>query len=302
MNALDTAVFHAATGTSPYTVALMRILIEAQHEPEARAAIRSAIVRHRANGETEQVVRLSRLEALWRAHPQAWHVVRGTIASLAHDRTEVGASQMLDYWGSAFDRLAAESPEASVALYSLGDPGLLEAATREVVDLMNDWRLLAPDRDVVDLGCGIGRFLVALAPKVRSVLGLDLSARMVAEACRRCADWPRVRAQQSSGRNLADVADRSVDLVLAADVFPYLVQAGEELAAAHVREFARVLRPGGSALIFNWSYRGDLATDRADVAAAAAASAFDVEVDGLAPLSLWDGVAFLLRLSSPPRP
>ncbi len=108
MNALDTAVFHAATGTSPYTVALMRILIEAQHEPEARAAIRSAIVRHRANGETEQVVRLSRLEALWRAHPQAWHVVRGTIASLAHDRTEVGASQMLDYWGSAFDRLAAE--------------------------------------------------------------------------------------------------------------------------------------------------------------------------------------------------
>ena len=103
--------------------------------------------------------------------------MRDSLDILAHDRTDPSAAETLRYWAAAFDRLAARSPEASVALYSLGQPELLAAATREVVDLMNDWRLLAPDRDVLDLGCGIGRFLVALAPKVRSVLGLDLSAR-----------------------------------------------------------------------------------------------------------------------------
>jgi len=33
-----------------------------------------------------------------------------------------------------FDRAVAHSPEASVALYSLGDPAILAAATREIVD------------------------------------------------------------------------------------------------------------------------------------------------------------------------
>ncbi len=40
--------------------------------------------------------------------------------------------------------------------------------------------LLQTDYDVVDIGCGPGRFVAAFAKRVRSVVGLDISERMVA--------------------------------------------------------------------------------------------------------------------------
>ena len=81
------------------------------------------------------------------------------------------------------------SPEASVALYSLGDPAILAAATEEIVAWLVAERLLPADADVLDLGCGIGR-VGGVAPRCRSVLGLDVSAGMVAEATRRLLACP----------------------------------------------------------------------------------------------------------------
>lgn len=48
------------------------------------------------------------------------------------------------------------------------------------VDYLQDRGLLAPERDVADLGCGPGRFAAAFARRVRSVTGFDLSEQMVA--------------------------------------------------------------------------------------------------------------------------
>jgi hypothetical protein len=56
-----------------------------------------------------------------------------------------------------------------------------------------------------------------------------------------------------------------------------------------------VLQAGGALLIMNYSYRGHLALDRADLGHFAAAYGFAVERNGTADLSLWDGRAFLLR-------
>jgi len=61
-----------------------------------------------------------------------------------------------------------QSEEASVALYSLGNPELLAAATREVVERMNEWAVLAPMRDALDVGRGIGRMESALAGSSRT--------------------------------------------------------------------------------------------------------------------------------------
>jgi SAM-dependent methyltransferase len=177
----------------------------------------------------------------------------------------------------------------------LGSAELLAQATDEVVGLLERWQLIDLRRDVLDLGCGIGRFLVALAPKVRSVLGLDISPGMVSEARRRTANLANVRVAVAKGDDLAGVADTSVDFILAADVMPYLVQAGGGLAGAHIREFGRALRPGGSVLILNWSYRGNTATDRADAVEACAAAGLDLTVAGERLLSLWDASAFLLK-------
>lgn len=292
MSALDRALADVAAMTGPDTIALMRVLVEAPTEAEGRAALARAIT-----AATEGVgrERLRRIEALWAAHPQAWQAVRGTIDGIAHVRPQGSTEQTLAYWAGAFDRLVAAEPEASVALYSLGSPALLAEATREIVDRMDAWSLVWPEAHVLDLGCGIGRFLIALAPRVARAAGRDVSPGMVAEARRRCSHLGNVNIAHTRGRDLADVPAASLDLVLAADVFPYLVEAGGGLAEHHVAEAARVLRPHGVLLVLNWSYRGDLAADRRDVAALAAAHHLGLERDGTHDFSLWDGATFLLR-------
>ncbi len=193
-----------------------------------------------------------------------------------------------------FDRLVRISPEASVAAYSLGDPLLLDAATREILAWLHGLGLLEGRPEVLDLGCGIGRLAAALAPHAGSVLGLDVSPGMVEAARARCAGLAGLRFETCSGHDLAPQQDASFDLVLAADVFPYLVQAGLDLAERHVAEAARILRPGGSLVILNFSYRGTEA-DRSDLGRMARRAGLVVLRDGVRELPLWDGLAFWLR-------
>ena len=218
-----------------------------------------------------------------------------------------------------FDNAVAFSPEASVALYSLGDPAILAQATAEIMDWLHrhgciaspdasspgaaspdaDPAGTAPGADVLDLGCGIGRLAIALAPRCRSVLGLDVSAGMVAEARRRCAHLPGVRIETTPGTDLDALPSRAFDLVLAVDSMPYLVQIGPHALATHVAGAARILRPGGRLAILNLSFGRPLAQDVAELAALAGRHGFTVETAGERPFALWDAAAFLLRRDGP---
>ena len=271
---------------APANIVLMHLLM-ASDSPEAAAAALAAV----GAGHSDLGSPVSEVEALFLAHPDAWRTVHAVADGVDHAPALASAEATLDHWRSSFDRLAAASPEAGVALYTLGDPALLAAATAEVVATLVGWGLLGGNRDALDLGCGMGRFAEAMAPHLRSVLGLDLSAGMIAEARRRSRN-ANVRFAVGTGRDLAGVADASVDLVLAADVFPYLVEAG--LADGHVAEMARVLRPGGAAAVLNYSYRGDPERDRVELAAAPGRD-FTLERGGERPFRLWDATAFLLR-------
>ena len=194
-----------------------------------------------------------------------------------------------------FDRSVSRSEISSVAAYSLGDPKILAKATREVVDLLDRWKLLGPDRKTLEIGCGIGRMQEALAPRVAEAHGIDISPRMLDAARVRCARFPNVHLTQGSGRDLAAFADESLDLVYAVDSFPYVVQAGAALAEAHFHEAARVLRPGGDFVIFNYSYRDTLKADKRDVHRLAHAAGLNVMVAGSQPFTFWDGIAFRMR-------
>ncbi len=216
----------------------------------------------------------------------------GVFAGTGLDHAEAGGTELIARVAGAYDMAVARSPEASVAAYSLGDAATLARATAELVGWLEVAGVLPSGADVLDLGCGIGRVAAAMLPRARSVLGLDVSAGMVAEARRRCPD-PRLRFEVTHGRDLAGVAAGAFDLVLGSDCFPYLVQAG--LAGAHVAGAARALRAGGALAVLNLSYRGNAAADLADAARWAREAGMVLERAGETPFTLWDASAWVFR-------
>lgn len=289
---LRAPLLRCARGDTPPNVVLMQLLAEAAEPSQVKAAL--ACVREAADDiGSAAAAPLSAMLALAPSITRSYEIVKAVLGSVDHDMTACSPDQAVAQWAAAFDRAARLSPEGSVALYALGDPDLLRAATGEVIETMRVWSLLGPERAVLEIGCGIGRFPAALASEVGQVIGVDISGAMIAAAQKRCAGLRNVHVLQSSGKDLAAFPDASLDLVFAADSFPYLVQSGMSLVEKHFAEAARVLRPSGHLLILNFSYRGDLAADRADIARLASDTSFAVLRDGTRDFRLWDGVAFL---------
>lgn len=190
-----------------------------------------------------------------------------------------------------FDRLARTLPDAGVALYTFGDPMLLAEATAELVAVIEQ---LSPveGRDLLDFGSGTGRLARALAERGARVVGLDVAPAMVEEARRRGG---QVSYHVADGHSLVPLADHSLDVAIAADSLPYVVRAGQAVLAGLFAEFARVLRPGGDFLVFNWSYRGQAEEDRAEAERLAQRHGFALLSANDRPFRLWDAAAFHLR-------
>jgi SAM-dependent methyltransferase len=195
-----------------------------------------------------------------------------------------------------FDGAVAIAPEASVALYSLGSAEILDRATSEIMSRLTEWNLLHTDLTVLDIGCGIGRIELALAPLVRAITAIDISPHMINEARRRCRGLANINFQQCNGKDLTAFGDRSFDLILAIDSFPCMFAVDPEIPARHLGDCARLLRSGGTLLILNFSYRGDEEADRREMQQLAGANGFTVQRLGTPDFSLWDGLTFLLRL------
>jgi SAM-dependent methyltransferase len=222
--------------------------------------------------------------------------LRTTAASVRHDRLGGETHEMIvSRLASSFDQAAAISPAASVQLSSLGDEEKLSAATAEIASWLEQQGFLGRDKTILDIGCGIGRFESALHQRVKRIVGIDISARMLDIARRRCAGLGNVEFRRTSGLDLGEFVAGGFDGVLAVDCFPYLVLAG--VADRHFSEIARLLRPGGLAAILNYSYRMSPAVDSFDVRHLAHVCAMDVVVDGELPFRRWDGTAFLVRRS-----
>lgn len=198
-----------------------------------------------------------------------------------------------------FDWSVQQSEEASVALYSLGNPQLLERATREVIAQLELWNILSQKRVVLDIGCGIGRIAEELAPRVKEVHGTDISGGMIDAARKRCAPHGNVWLVKGNGHDLREYADSMFDAAVAVDTFPYVRQSGAALVAGYFREASRVLKPGGELVIFNYSYRGDDNADVEEILRFASEHGFDIIVRAEKPLAMWDALTFVLRKRVP---
>lgn len=137
-----------------------------------------------------------------------------------------------DYVSRTFDVYADEFDRHLTGTLSYDVPAQLAKLIQTCAGVeKTDWTAL-------DLGCGTGLVGAALAPMVAQLVGVDLSARMLAHAQARQVYQRLVQADLV--QMMQAEAAGSFDLVVAADVFIYIGQLDET-----IKEVKRLLRPQG---------------------------------------------------------
>lgn len=274
-------------GEVPVPIALMQLAYQTRDKAEMAKLIAVALG-STAPGSAAHV-RLSKLEELRRSHPEAHDVVRRMDVGGARPGQGVGEA---DYWAAEFDRAVEVSPEASVALYSFGDPVLLQRITDEIVDKLVQWGVLMAGSHALDYGCGIGRVTAGLATHAAEVVGVDISAGMLRTAAARLSKAGNVRLADAQAF-AADDTSAPFDLVLLVDVVPYISDPMLLLG-----NLAKRLAPGASLVVMNWSYDRSLDEQRAQALEFAKESGLAVVRNGIAEFDLWDGAVFHFRKSA----
>lgn len=98
----------------------------------------------------------------------------------------------------------------------------------------------------LDFGCGIGRLSQALAEYYDVVCGVDVSAEMIDRARAENRHGDRVEYLHNDAPDLWLLDDDRFDLVYTIIVLQHMPH---DLQQGYVREFVRVLKPGGLAMV-----------------------------------------------------
>jgi len=166
-------------------------------------------------------------ERLLEEQGQETSQLRFALAALGVGATPERAPQ--DYVKALFDGYAGHFDQHLTGVLEYRTPAAIDNALRRAGVLVNG--------DVLDLGCGTGLCAPYLRPGARSMVGVDLSQRMLDKA-RATGLYDRLAC--------ADIVsflaglDTQADLIVAADVFVYFGDLAEVFGQA-----ARALRRGG---------------------------------------------------------
>lgn len=152
-----------------------------------------------------------------------------------------------------WENLARQDPMWAILSDATRKGGKWDAAEffatgREFVAWLGSWlglhRIEVPRTRALDFGCGLGRLTQALAPHFEHVVGIDVSATMVDGAVGHNRFGAKVDYVHNVRPDLSVIASDSIDFVLSVIVLQHM---RPEYAAGYMREFVRVLRPGGKA-------------------------------------------------------
>lgn len=136
-----------------------------------------------------------------------------------------------------------------------------ESGRREVREqVLNDLENVCQGKDpkqmrVLEIGCGAGRVMRALAEVFGEVHGVDVSKEMIRLARRALEGVPNARVYQNNGMDLSAVPGLPFDFVFSTIVFQHI--SSMEVIENYVREVHRLLRPGG---LFKFQVQGEADT------------------------------------------
>jgi len=107
---------------------------------------------------------------------------------------------------AAFDSLAGQYDEL------FGNNAIIARLRQKIYSTIDF--LVRPPARILDINCGTGTDALYLADKGFTVIGVDLSTRMIAEAASKSVQRPNVRFVEGSFEKLSDLEANEFDLVL----------------------------------------------------------------------------------------
>lgn len=113
-----------------------------------------------------------------------------------------------------------------------------------VLGILWDLDLHVPPGPALDFGCGLGRLTQALTRRLGEADGVDIAPSMIEQAGRNNRYGDRCRYHVNQRDDLAAFPDGRFAFVYSAHVLQHMEP---RYAAGYVREFVRVLKPGGLA-------------------------------------------------------
>lgn len=162
------------------------------------------------------------------------------------------AKPEIDKYAEQWNRLGAKDPYWAVltrpdARHGRWDTDEFFATGRteiaEVLARVASLDLAIRKERALDFGCGVGRLSRVMAPMFREVVAVDISRPMLDEARRVNGDlYPNIRFTLNEQPNLSLFDDGHFDFIYSNIVLQHIPR---ELQDGFVREFARLLAPGG---------------------------------------------------------
>ncbi len=106
--------------------------------------------------------------------------------------------------------------------------------------------------NILEIGCGVGRFLKPLSSFFKRVYGIDISRQMLKTAKEYCSGLPNVTFHLNNGHSLEFLENDSFDYCVSAGVFQHITHI--EVIIGYIKEAIRILKPGG---VFLFQFEGN---------------------------------------------